>query len=271
MNLCSIDRVAFTIFGMEVYWYGLIITSAIIIDFILLLLLIRKYNYDKDMPFDLILSAVFLGIVGARLFSVIFEPGLDITDFFKFRNGGMSIIGALIGGVIGVGLYSYIKKVNFFSVTDILAPLVLLAQGIGRWGNFFNGEVYGEVVKNEALQWFPYAVNIAGEWHHALFFYESVLNILGFVLLFFLFTKYRKNYGITTGAYLIYYGTVRFLLEPLRDSEFILRLGRLPISQFMSGVMVAVGIAIIITILIKNKKKSEGKYGKKEFTNQKNI
>lgn len=257
MNLYLVDRVAFTLFGLDVYWYGIIITSAILLDFILLNILCRKYNYDKDMPFDLILSAVFLGIVGARLFSVIFEDDLNITDFFDFRNGGMSIIGALIGGVAGVGVYCLIKKVNFFMVADVLAPLVLLAQSIGRWGNYFNGEVYGKVVENEALRWFPYAVNIAGEWHHALFFYECVLNILGFVLLFCLFSKFRKNYGITTASYLIYYGAIRFLLEPLRDNEFILRLGTIPISQVMSGIMVASGIAILIAIIVKNKKRSE--------------
>lgn len=254
MNLYLVDRVAFTLFGLDVYWYGLIITSAIVLDFVLLMVLCKKYDYDKDMPFDLVLSAVLLGVVGARLFSVIFEPGLNITEFFEFRNGGMSIVGALIGGVAGVGLYSLIKKTNLFKVTDVLAPLVILAQSIGRWGNFFNAEVYGGQITDPAWQWFPFAVEVGGNWYQALFFYESVLNLIGFGILIFIFLKYRKHFGITTGAYLIYYGTVRFCLEPLRDSEFILRLGTLPISQVLSGVMVAVGIAIILTIIIKNKK-----------------
>ena len=262
MNFYLIDRVAFSIFGLDVYWYGLIITSAIILDFFLLARFCKKYGYDRDMPFDLVLSAVLLGIVGARLFSVLFDPGADITDFFKFRNGGMSIVGGLIGGVAGVGIYAAIKKTNFFLVTDMLAPLVLLAQGIGRWGNFFNGEVYGRPITNAAWQWFPVAVRVGGEWYQALFFYESVLNILGFVLILFLFFKFRKNFGIATGAYLIYYGTIRFCLEPLRDSEFILRLGKLPISQVMSAIMVLIGIGIITFVVIKNKKqvKEVGKH-----------
>ena len=258
MNLLAVDGVAFSIFGEPIYWYGLIITFAIVLDFVLLTLLCRKYGYDKDMPFDLVLSAVILGIVGARLFSVLFDSTAGIADFFHFRDGGMSIIGGLIGGVIGVGLYSLIKKCNFFMVTDVLAPLVILAQGIGRWGNFFNEEVYGRAVLNEALQWFPFAVNINGEWHLALFFYESVLNILGFILLICLLKKFRKSYGITTGAYLIYYGIIRVFLESLRENEFILRLGSLPISQIMSGVMVLVGIAIIITTAILNNRTRKG-------------
>ena len=221
MKLFAVDRVAFSVFGEPIYWYGLIITFAIVLDFILLGFLCKKYGYDKDMPFDLVLSAVVLGIVGARLFSVLFDTSAGISDFFNFRDGGMSIIGGLIGGVIGVGVYSLIKKCNFFMVTDVLAPLVILAQGIGRWGNFFNEEVYGMEVVNKSLQWFPFAVNVDGGWYLALFFYESVLNILGFVLLIFLLKRYRTSFGITTGAYLVYYGVIRMILETFRDNEFI--------------------------------------------------
>lgn len=254
MNLYLVDRVAFTLFGIDVYWYGLIITAAIVLDFLILMGICKKFGYDQDMPFDLVLSAVLLGVLGARLFSVIFEPGLKITDFFAFRNGGMSIVGGLIGGVAGVGVYAFIKKTNFFLVTDALAPLVILAQSIGRWGNFFNGEVYGGAVTNPSLQWFPFAVNVGGNWYQALFFYESVLNLIGFAILIFVFLKFRKYLGITTGSYLIYYGIVRFFLEPLRDPEFILRLGKLPVSQLMSGVMVIAGIVIVVLSVIKNKK-----------------
>lgn len=257
MNLLAVNSVAFELFGLPVYWYGIIITSAIIIDFFILGYFCKRFGYDRDMPFDLVLSAVLLGIVGARLFSVIFDSGASITDFFRFRDGGMSIVGGLIGGLIGVGVYCAIKKTNFFLVTDMLAPLVLLSQSIGRWGNFFNGEVYGKLITDTAHQWFPLAVKVGNSWYQALFFYESVLNLLGAVLVLCLFLKFRKNFGIATGAYLIYYGVVRSLLEPLRDEEFILRLGSLPISQFMSIVMVVAGICIITCVVISAKKKSK--------------
>lgn len=263
MRFCLVDRVAFSVFGQNIYWYGLIITLAIVLDFVALMLICKKYNYDKDMPYDLVLTAVVLGIIGARLFSVCFDSGTTIADFFKFRNGGMSIIGGLIGGLVGVFIYSKIKKVSFFLVTDALAPLVILAQAIGRWGNYFNSEVYGGVIQNESLRWFPMGVLIDGTWHYALFFYECILNLLGFVILILIFKNYRKMFGITTGAYLVYYGTVRFIMEPLRDSEFILTLGSSPISRIMSGVMVIVGLALIIyrIILEKNKAKKGEYYG----------
>ena len=253
MNLYLVDRVAFSIFGAPVYWYGIIITSAIVLDFILLSYFCKKFRYDKDMPFDLVLSAVLLGIVGARLFSVLFDSSAGISNFFDFRSGGMSIVGGLMGGLLGVGVYCFIKKTNFFMVTDALAPLVLLAQSIGRWGNFFNGEVYGKLVTNPAWQWFPASVQIGTNWYQALFFYESMLNLIGFVLLLFLFFKFRKDFGIATGAYLIYYGAIRFLLEPLRDGEFILRLGSLPISQIMSAVMVIAGVGILTFVIVRKK------------------
>lgn len=257
-----LERVAFSIFGLEVYWYGLIITSAIVLDFILLMLLCKKFNYDQDLPFDLIIFAVLFGIVCARLFSVLFDEGASLKDYFAFRDGGMSIIGALIGGVCGIGLYCLLKKKNFFEITDCLAPLVLLAQGIGRWGNYFNNEVYGQQVLNESLQWFPYAVKIGTNYYQALFFYESVLNILGFAGLIILLFKFRHKRGLITALYLMYYGTVRFFLEQLRQPKYILRLAGLPISQILSGMMFLSGLAILIFIIIndyKSKKKVMGK------------
>ena len=263
-----LDRVAFTIFGTEIYWYGVIITLAIILDFVILVLSCKKLGLDSDTPYDLLLFLIPLGIIGARLFSVIFDAGQSIADFFNFRDGGLSIIGGLIGGATGLLIYCIIKKKNFLFMLDVIAPLVILAQGIGRWGNYFNKEVYGKVVASEVMQWFPFAVEIYGTWHYALFFYEFVLNILGFILLISLFfIKKRKN-GMVVASYLCYYGTVRFILEGLRDEEYILRLGTAPISKIMSGVMVLVGLGIFtyyIVRAIKNERKlSEGKINGKE-------
>lgn len=260
-----LDRaVAFSIFGQDVYWYGVIITCAIILDFVLLMLLAKKFDYDKDLPFDLIFAAVLPGIIGARLFSVIFEKGTTILDFFAFRDGGMSIIGALIGGAIGLVLYTIIKKENFFKITDILVPLVLLAQGIGRWGNYFNDEVYGKLITNPNLMWFPMAVNINGMWYQALFFYESVLNIVGAIVLFVLFIKLNKKPGLVTGAYLVWYGVVRFILEAFRQERYILKLGNLPVSRLMAGVMIIVGITFIVLSLF-------GKTENNKVVKQKNL
>lgn len=238
-------QVAFSIFGQDIYWYGLIITLAIVLDFFALMFLVRKFNYDKDMPFDLVFAVVLPGIVGARLFSVTFEDGASILDFFAFRDGGMSIVGALIGGAVGIGIYALIKKINFLTIGDVLVPLVLFAQGIGRWGNYFNDEVYGKLITNPNLMWFPLAVEIDGAYYQALFFYESVLNIVGAIVLIFLLFKFRDKKGLTTGAYLVYYGTVRCILEGFRQENYILRMGSLPISRVLSILMIIVGVSLI--------------------------
>ena len=269
MDLLLVDRVAFSIFGVDIYWYGVIITLAILLDFILLIFMCKKKKYDSDMPYDLILFLVPLGIIGARLFSVIFEADLTILDFFAFRDGGMSIIGAIICGAGGMALYCLIKKKNFFDVADIIVPLLILAQSIGRWGNFFNGEVYGQEIVDPAKMWFPFAVEIGGVWYQALFFYESVLNFIGFILLISLFFIKKKPKGVMLATYLVYYGTVRFLMEGLRQEEYILRMGSLPISKVLSGILLLAGVSIFVYIIVdyfKNKNKMRNEVDGKEKT-----
>ena len=251
MENLLLERVAFSVFGVDIYWYGLIITLAIVLDFTILIQICKRLHLDSETPYDLILFLIPLGILGARLFAVIFDSDLDITEYFQFRDGGMSIIGGLIGGALGLLIYCLIKKKNYLQLLDVLAPLVILAQAIGRWGNYFNKEVYGKVVVNENLHWFPFAVDIYGTWHYALFFYEFIFNLLGFVLLISLFTvKNRKN-GVIVASYLCYYGTLRFLLEGLRDNSYILRWGNVPISKVMSGVMALIGVGIFIYLIVR--------------------
>lgn len=255
----TLGRVAFTIFGLNIYWYGVIITFAIMLVFGLAFLLCKRKNYSMNLPYEILFAILPLGILSARLFSVLFDSGLTIADYFKFRDGGMSIIGAIIGGLVGIIILCLIRKHNFLEVADLLVTLLILAQGIGRWGNFANGEVYGQVITNPDLQWFPNAVNIDGTYYEALFFYESVLDILGFVGLICLFWFTKKS-GLCLGSYLVYYGTVRAILEPHRQAEYILKLGSLPISQIMSFLMIAFGIGVFIWVIVreqKNKRKKE--------------
>lgn len=254
-----LNRVAFTIFGVNVYWYGVIITSAIMIAFGLAFLLCKRKNYNMNLPYEILFAILPLGILSARLFSVLFEPNLTIMDYFKFRDGGMSIIGAIIGGLVGIIILCLIRKHNFLEVADLLVTLLIIAQAIGRWGNYANQEVYGQVVTNPKLMWFPYAVEIDGTYYEALFFYESVLNTLGFIGLMCLYWFSKKS-GLCLGSYLVYYGTVRAVLEPRRQAEYILRLGSLPISQIMSFLMIAFGVAVFIWVIIrelKNKGKNK--------------
>ncbi|MEG1581870.1 MAG: prolipoprotein diacylglyceryl transferase [Clostridia bacterium] len=249
MNSFLANRIAFSIGNFDVYYYGLIITSAIILAFGLAFLFCKKRGFNKDFPFDLLLAVVPLGIVGARLFYIAFDSSLTIADFFLFREGGMSILGSLIGGAIGLCILCLYRKKNFFDIADVLVPLVLMCQAIGRWGNFFNEEVYGALITDPAMQWFPLAVNIGGEFYQALFFYEFVLNTIGTILLIVLLYKVKQR-GIVLGAYLVWYGTVRFSLETLRQPEYILKWGTIPASQLFSGIMIVIGIALLVTFII---------------------
>lgn len=252
------DNPHFTIFGYPIYYYAVIIVCGIILATVVVALLFKRRNIPTEWVLDLLLCILPLGIVGARTFFVLTDPSSDITQWFStFRDGGLSIIGGVIGGSLGVVLFCLIHKINFFRVADCLVPGVILAQAIGRWGNFVNQEVYGAEVTNEALQWFPFAVFIekTGEWHYAFFFYESMLNLVIFALLFVLMWKFKKKpSGLALAGYLFGYGTVRSIMEPLRDPQFILG-SSMPISQVIALVMAFGGLTLAICLLIWNYKK----------------
>ena len=251
-----LNRVAFEIFGLEIYWYGIIMAISILVAFVLVLIYCQKKKLGTDFAFEALLATVVPGILCARLFSVLFESGTSILDYFDFRSGGMSIIGAVLGGACGIAILCAIRKKNFFDVADIVVPVLILAQGIGRWGNYVNQEVYGAMVTDPDLQFFPYAVFIdaEGAWFQALFFYESVLNILGFALLSFLLLKFNKRM-LTTGTYFVYYGIVRTVLESFRTEEYILKFRGIPVSQAISIVMIIVGSAILTLLAVEEIRK----------------
>ena len=256
-----LNRIAFTIFGVDIYFYGLIISLAILLCVILAMILCKAKKQETSMPLEIFLAIIPLGILSARLFSVIFEPDLTIADYFNFRSGGMSIIGAIIGGAIGATIYKLIKKKPFLEIADVITSVLLLGQAIGRWGNYFNQEVYGLEITNPANQWFPLGVCVNGTWYEALFFYESVLAILGFIAILIVYLKTNKK-GLATGIYLIYYGIVRIVLESRRQPQYILKWGNVPVSALVCALFIACGIAIIAYVIIKSvKQKKEHKIG----------
>ncbi len=254
-NFLAVNRVAFSIGSFAVYWYGIIICAAIAIAISLACLLAKKRGYLADMPLTIAIIVLPAGILVGRLFAVLFDSGLSITDYFNFRTGGMSIIGAIIGGGLGLLIYLFIKKepdkLKYF---DTLVVVLILAQAIGRWGNFFNEEIYGALIDSSSFfARFPFAVKINGNYYQALFFYESVLNFIGFIFLCQIYLGIKKS-GYSSGFYLIYCGIVRTVLESFRNEQYILRMFGLPISQICSGIMIAAGLAIFIYTLVKSKK-----------------
>lgn len=214
--------------------YGLLIACAIGLAVALCERECRRRGMKADTGIDMALYAVPCAIVGARLYYVAFQWQYfreNLWSVFYVWEGGLAIYGAVIGGAAGLYLLSRVRKMQFLTLLDIVAPVVILGQAIGRWGNFFNGEAYGDAVTKAALQFFPLSVEVNGQWHLATFFYESVWNALGFVLLW----RYRKHIqmdGDVFFGYLLWYGAGRLFIEGLRtDSLMFLNMR---VSQLLS-------------------------------------
>jgi phosphatidylglycerol:prolipoprotein diacylglycerol transferase len=234
--------IAFIIGGLPIFWYGIIIAGAIMVAFLICSYIFKKRGYIEDIPFELLFILIPLGVLGARLYYVLFSDE-TFSNFFQIRNGGIAIYGAVIAGGVGLFLYAkYRRKCGFYVLADIVVLGLIAAQVIGRWGNFFNAELYGLEVSRHIP---PFTVDIAGSGAHlALFFYESILNLIGFVILLRIFTRTNRT-GLTTAIYQIYYGTVRLILEPLRTDDFILHSGSsIHISILIVSLVAAVGIII---------------------------
>ena len=255
------------IFGLEIYYYALFIVMGMLIAAALSMLLLKRRNMSADFVYLLFIVCIPTAIIGARLFYCLTDDTIGLAQFFKFREGGMSITGGVIGGV-GAGLVvCLVKKVNFFRAADCIVINILIAQALGRWGNFFNAEVYGPTITNPALQWFPFAVPIKGglsglqalqnpegaKWVCAFFFYEMLWNMLGWALLFwYAWFKKKKPNGILTCLYFIWYGTIRMIMEPFRAEEYILQVGGEQWSEVFAVLMVGLGIVGCLALMIYN-------------------
>ena len=249
-----------TIFGFTIYYYAI----GMIVATCLSALLMKRRNMSPDFIFTLFIFCIPSALICARLYYCITEP-LPFDKWIDVRDGGLSILGGVIGGV-GMGLVvCLVKKINFFRAADCVVITIIIAQVIGRWGNFFNQEVYGFEVTDPAQQWFRLAVFIdkTQSWHYALFFYEGCLNAIGFALLYtaaWFWTK-RPN-GIFTFAYFVWYGIVRAIMEPFRDPKYILGAGVDAMwSQLTSVLMIGMGIIGILALLIYNVKTQGAVFG----------
>lgn len=256
MSYLMVDGI--TIFGFEIKFYGMIIAFAILIGIFLSQHLAKKRGLNPD---DIIILAILIipfAILGARIYYCIFsDVSYTFKTFWDIRSGGLAIYGGVIGGIIAIIIFAMFKR-DFkliIKLFDVIAPALILGQALGRWGNFFNQEAYGNLVTDPDWQWFPFAVKIDAfpqdEWHLATFFYESVWNIIGFILIMIVFNK-NKQLGTTTGFYLAYYGLGRLWIEGLRtDSLYI---GNIRVSQLISAIMIVIGISILVYNYIKKRK-----------------
>ena len=252
-----INKVAFTIpigDGINVYWYGIIIATALIIAVALGVREAKRRGYRSEMVLDFMLLAIPLGIIFARVYYVVFSPDYvvykDFFDVIAIWHGGLAIYGAVIGGAVAALIFGKWRKVSAGTLFDIAAPSIIIAQAIGRWGNFVNQEAYGRAITDAAWQWFPAGVEIGGQWHMATFFYESLWNVLVFAALMLLRKKIKVRGGVFA-LYLSLYGLGRFFIEPLRLDS--LEAGGMLVSQVLSAVLFVGGILYIVLMSKKQK------------------
>lgn len=231
----KINPVAFSIGGLKVYWYGIILCVGFLIAFFYCLSNCKRFSLDKSDMVDAILVGLICGLIGARLYYVIFYPGSlyreDPIRIFYINEGGIAIYGGLIGGIAGGIIVAKVKKLNVTAALDLAALSFLIGQSIGRWGNFVNQEAFGAETDIFCRM---ISEKTGGLGVHPCFLYESIWCILGFVLLHFFSIKYRKYNGQIFLMYLVWYGFERMIVEGLRtDSLYIPYLG-IRVSQLVA-------------------------------------
>lgn len=284
IDVFSVNRVAFTLpfgDGFPVYWYGIIITTGIILAFFYACY--RAYNEGVlvDDLIDIALWTVVCGVLGARLYFVFtkFDMyksdsfGETLKNIFSFRDGGLAIYGGIICGCAAIIICCLIKKINPLKVTDMAAPGVMIAQALGRWGNFFNGEAFGGIVEEGSALYFLRMGIISSNsisdfktlqmvYVHPTFLYESLWNIAGFVLITLLYRKKKFN-GQVSCMYLAWYGFGRMFIEGLRtDSLYV---GIFRISQVVGLACFIIFGALLVWGLIYTKRFNEEGYELKKF------
>ena len=244
------NPVALQLGPISIRWYAICIVSGLILAVYLSMKEAPRKKIDPDDIIDFILIAFPLAIVGARLYYVIFEWGYysqHLGEIFAIWNGGIAIYGGLLTGALVLYLFSRRRLIEPIDFLDIAAPSVMIAQSIGRWGNFFNQEAYGAAVKS--LNYLPSFIRdqmyIDGSYRQPTFLYESIWNLLGFLLILILRRKPQfLRQGEVTAFYLIWYGFGRMIIEGMRTDS--LMFAGLRVSQWLSMILILVGLAIII-------------------------
>ena len=258
LSIPSPDVQFFQIGPLRIYFYALCIILGIILAGIWTARRLGRRGGERGATLDFLVWALVLGIVGARLYHVAthwgdyFGPGKNVLEIFAFWNGGIAIFGSLIGGAIGVLIASRITGIRFWSFADALVPGLLLAQAVGRLGNWFNHELFGgpttlpwglEIESTNAA--FPIGLP-EGTLFHPTFLYEALWNILGIIVLLAIERKWRPRWGKFFALYLIWYGIGRAFTESLRVDPSLLFLG---IRTNVLAALLAIVVGIVLLIV----------------------
>jgi phosphatidylglycerol:prolipoprotein diacylglycerol transferase len=258
----NINSVAFNIFGIDIYWYGIIITMGMILGLLLASYIAKKENMNPEIITDFLMYDIVPAVIGARIYYVIFQwdqYNNDLLSILNIRGGGLAIYGAVITSIIVAVVYTRIKKLSFWKFADVASYGLLVGQIIGRYGNFFNREAFGDytnnlfamrLLKSEAISKgyltktiLENITTVNGLEYiqvHPTFLYESSWNLL--VLIFLLiYRRHRKGYGEIISLYILFYGIGRYIIEGLRTDQLVIMGTGIAISQVVAIASIALG------------------------------
>ena len=267
INDLEINRTAFSIGSFNVYWYGILIATGLLLAVLYAYFNAHRYDVDRNKLIDCVIVGIITAVIGARLYYVAFKWEFFSSDpvrILDIRDGGLAIYGGIIGALVGGLLVAKIKKIKFMPILDITMTGFLIGQAIGRWGNFFNQEAFGSetdslfrmISENTVIDGKNVAV-------HPCFLYESVWCALGFLLLFIVNRKFQKYHGQVFYLYLVWYGFERMIVEGLRTDSLYLPFQvfgyDVRISQALSAVLVLAGLILLIV----NRNRNDGMRGRK--------
>lgn len=266
-----LDRVAVELFGLPIYWYGVIITTGFLLAVLFCCKMAPRFGIQSDDFMDLLFFAVPLAIIGARLYYIVFyldlfrneSGGLDLFKMLDIRDGGLAIYGGVIVGVLVLLVFCKVKKLNFFAFADVGVMGLLIGQCMGRWGNFMNVEAYGGPTD---LPWrMGIDAYINGAWQymevHPTFLYESVWNALGFLLLLVLVLRGKRKFdGEIMWGYFLWYGFGRGLIEGLRTDSLYFFNTPIRVSQVLGFASALVAAGFLVYHLVIRKHRPEELY-----------
>lgn len=246
----NINREAFSIGNLSVYWYGIIIASGLVLACIYAFVRADYFKIDKNKLLNTVIVGIICAIVGARLYFVLFswdDYKNNLMDIFYINKGGLAIYGGLIGAILGGGITCKLQKQELLPVLDIASIGFLIGQGIGRWGNFFNQEAFGSQTD---LPWRMVSENTGNVGVHPCFLYESIWCLLGVLVLHILSKKWYHFKGQIFLYYMVWYGFERMIVEGLRTDSLYMTFsifGYTPrVSQILSACIFVTGIVLLI-------------------------
>ncbi|MEA5096651.1 MAG: prolipoprotein diacylglyceryl transferase [Sedimentibacter saalensis] len=243
------NPVAFTIFGVDIMWYGVLISTGVLLGVVFALKECKRIGFKEDNLLDFLLYAIPAAIIGARAYYVIFSWDFyskNPDQIINIRNGGLAIHGALIAGVIVGVLFCKKRKIKVLELLDIVMPSVALGQAIGRWGNFINQEAHGGPTD------LPWGIIVNGQKVHPTFLYESIIDLCIFLFLMWFRKNKKTTDGQVLGLYLIFYSAGRFFVEGLR-TDSLMFLG-MRVAQLISLGSILLGVILLVYL---NKKKAQ--------------